>query len=55
LRHSFNSALASANVSQEHRRQMTGHSSDAMNTKYTHNQLETLRGAVNSLPRLPKN
>jgi integrase len=54
LRHSFNSALANANVSQELRRKMTGHASEAMNDSYTHLELETLRGAVTSLPRLPK-
>lgn len=54
LRHSFNSALANANVSQELRRKMTGHASEAMNDLYTHTELETLRGAVQSLPRLPK-
>jgi integrase len=35
LRHSFNSALANANVSQELRMKLTGHSSADMNTNYT--------------------
>jgi len=54
LRYAFNSALASANVSQEHRRALTGHASDQMNTHYTVDQLEALRKSVNTLPRLTK-
>jgi integrase len=54
LRHSFNSALANAGVSQELRQKLTGHASEAMNRLYTHHELETIRGAVQSLPRLPK-
>lgn len=54
LRHSFNSALAKAGVSQELRQKLTGHASEAMNTLYTHHELETIRSAVVSLPRLPK-
>jgi len=54
LRHSFNSALANAGVSQELRQKLTGHGSEAMNRLYTHHELEVIRGAVQSLPRLPK-
>lgn len=54
LRHSFNSALANAGVPQELRQKLTGHASEAMNTLYTHHELEKIRGAVASLPRLPK-
>ena len=36
LRHSFNSALANAGVSQELRQKLTGHASADMNTIYTH-------------------
>ena len=54
LRHSFNSALANAGVSQELRQKLTGHASEAMNTLYTHHELQTIRNAVTSLPRLPK-
>lgn len=50
LRHSFNSALANAGVSQEVRMQLTGHSSKAMNQNYTHLQVETLKNAVTALP-----
>jgi integrase len=43
LRHSFNSAMANAGVSQEIRQKLTGHASAEMNTIYTHHELEPLR------------
>jgi integrase len=52
LRHSFNSALANAGVSQEVRQKLTGHTSAKMNTKYTHLEIEGLRAAVGLLPAL---
>ena len=52
LRHSFNSALANAGVAQEVRQKLTGHSSVAMNDKYTHHEVETLRNAVAKLPKI---
>jgi integrase len=54
LRHSFNSALANAGVSQELRQKLTGHSSAEINAHYTHHEIETLRRAVEAIPRLPK-
>jgi len=54
LRHSFNSALANAGVSQELRQKLTGHASAEMNTLYTHHELETIRAAVQTIGRLPK-
>jgi integrase len=54
LRHSFNSALANAGVSQELRQKLTGHASADMNIIYTHHELETIRTAIKTLPRLPK-
>ena len=54
LRHSFNSAMANANVSQELRMKLTGHSSAGMNANYTQHELETLRKAIGSIGRLPK-
>jgi integrase len=42
LRHSFNSAMANAGVSQEVRQLLTGHASKAINDRYTHTELETL-------------
>jgi integrase len=50
LRHSFNSVLANAGVSEEVRRKMTGHSSPMMNQKYTHLESETLKKAMDSFP-----
>ena len=52
LRHSFTSALANAGVSPELRMKLTGHLSKSVHAKYTHHELEPLRRAVNSLPRL---
>ena len=52
LRHSFNSALANAGVAQEVRQKLTGHASAAMNDRYTHHEMETLRAAVAKLPGL---
>jgi integrase len=54
LRHSFNSALANAEVSQEVRMIFTGHSSVDQNTDYTHMRFEKLRDAVMKLGGLPK-
>lgn len=50
LRHSFNSALANAGVSQEVRMALTGHATPRMNKIYTHLQADTLKNAVSSLP-----
>ena len=52
LRHSFNSALATAGVAQEIRQKLTGHASAEMNARYTHTEIETLREAVAKLPTL---
>ena len=52
LRHSFNSMLANKGIAGEVRQQLTGHSSDAMNQKYTHLELERLREAVSVIPNL---
>ena len=54
LRHSFNSALANAGVSQELRQKLTGHASADINIIYTHHELETIWSAIKTLPRLPK-
>jgi integrase len=52
LRHSFNSAMANAGVTQEIRQRLTGHVSKAINDRYTHAELETLRKAVDAVPTL---
>jgi integrase len=50
LRHSFNSAMAEAGVSQETRMRLTGHSSFDMNDRYTHTGMKQLEEAVGVLP-----
>jgi integrase len=50
LRHSFNSIMANAGVSQEVRQKLTGHSSAEMNKRYTHHELEPLRAAIAKIP-----
>ena len=50
LRHSFNSAMANAGVSDEIRMKLTGHASKKMNERYTHLQLATLKNAVTAMP-----
>jgi integrase len=50
LRHSFNSAMANAGVSQEIRQKLTGHASADMNTIYTHHEIEPLRLAIGKIP-----
>jgi integrase len=50
LRHTFNSEMANAGVSQELRQKLTGHASAAMNDNYTHLEMEILRAAVGTVP-----
>lgn len=52
LRHSFNSMLANAGVSQEIRQKLTGHSSPEINKIYTHHEIEPLRAAINAIPSI---
>jgi len=52
LRHSFNSAMANAGVSQEIRQKLTGHVSAEVNAHYTHHELEPLRAAIACIPTL---
>lgn len=52
LRHSFNSAMANAGVSQEMRQKLTGHASKEMNDRYTHHDIDGLRAAVNKVASL---
>ena len=52
LRHSFNSALANAGVSQEIRQKLTGHASAEMNAIYTHHELAPLRAAIGLIPSI---
>lgn len=50
LRHTFNSTMANAGVSDELRMMLTGHQSKDMNKRYTHLQMETLQKAVDAVP-----
>ena len=52
LRHSFISQLANAGVASEVRQKLAGHTTAAAHGIYTHHELETLRGAIEKLPRL---
>ena len=52
LRHSFNSTMAEAGVSQETRMKLTGHSSILMNDRYTHTSIKPLEDAVSKMPSL---
>ena len=52
LRHSFNSAMANAGISQEVRQKLTGHTSAETNKVYTHHELESLRAAVSVIPSI---
>ena len=52
LRHAANSLMAEAGVSQELRREILGHTSDAMNDIYTHLSDGSLKRAVDALPEL---
>jgi site-specific recombinase XerD len=52
LRHSFTSMLAKANVSEEVRQKMTGHTESTTHQIYTHLELDTLRKGVDQIPAL---
>ena len=54
LRHTFNSMLADAGVSIELRSKLTGHSTLAMNDRYTHLADATKRRAIESIPSISK-
>ena len=49
VRHSFNSELANADVAQDVRRELVGHTDDGTNDRYTHRKFSVLKKAVNKL------
>jgi integrase len=51
LRHTFVSDLANAGVAMELRQKLAGHADEKVHACYTHHQIETLRAAVEKLPR----
>lgn len=55
LRYSFNSTLANAGVSQEVRVKFTGHSSLAMNDRYTRLNAKPMNDAIATMPNLDEN
>ena len=55
LRHTFTSMLANAQVSEEIRQKMTGHTESSSHQIYTHLELETLREGLERIPGLPEN
>jgi integrase len=52
LRHSFNSEMANAGVTEELRMKLTGHTTRDQNKKYTHHELKPLREAIDRMPSL---
>ena len=52
LRHSFNSALANADVAREIRQVLTGHASERMNEIYTHREAQLVHSAISLIPRI---
>jgi integrase len=54
LRHTFTSWLAKADVPEEVRMKMTGHTESKTHQKYTHQELSTLRAGVDRIPRIEK-
>ena len=50
LRHTFTSWLAKADVPEEVRQKMTGHTDSRTHQKYTHQELSTLRAGVERIP-----
>jgi integrase len=52
LRHTLTSLMHNAGVSRELRMQVTGHATEEAHEIYTHTELETLRGALATVPSL---
>ena len=52
LRHSFNSWMANADVNQEVRMRLTGHSTKEVNDSYTHADFASLKSAIDLLPNI---
>jgi integrase len=50
LRHSFNSLMANAGISQEVRQRLTGHATADANRIYTHHEIAPLRAAIAAIP-----
>jgi len=53
LRHTYVSQLANAGIAPDVRQLLSGHSDDKSHAIYTHTKLETLKKAIEALPRIP--
>jgi integrase len=51
LRHTFVSDLANAGVAADLRQKLAGHADEKVHAGYTHHELETVRAAIDKLPR----
>ena len=54
LRHSFVSSLANAGIAPDVRQLLSGHADERSHAVYTHTQVETLRRAIDALPKLKR-
>ena len=52
LRHSFTSVLANAGIPEEVRMKLTGHSTRDVHAGYSHHEMDLLRSAVGTLPKI---
>jgi integrase len=52
LRHTYVSQLANAGIAPDVRQLLSGHADEKSHTVYTHTKLETLRTAIETLPRI---
>ena len=52
LRHTYVSQLANAGIAPDVRQLLSGHAEEKSHAVYTHTKLETLRKAIETLPRL---
>jgi integrase len=52
LRHTYVSQLANAGIAPDVRQLLSGHSDDKSHAVYTHTKLDTLRKAIETLPRI---
>lgn len=52
LRHTFVSSLANAGVAAEIRQKLSGHADAKVHAGYTHHEINTLRAAIEKLPRI---
>ena len=54
LRHTYVSLLANAGIAPDVRQLLSGHADERSHAVYTHTQVETLRRAIDALPKLKR-